>query len=58
MTGEWLIGEEKKTFKGNLDIAEFSFGELDDLQVIFSHHASLFGYFNDDNKALFLFFPH
>lgn len=31
--GEWLIGEEKKTFKGNLDIAEFSFGELDDLQV-------------------------
>ena len=34
-TGEWLIGEEKKTFKGNLDIEEFSFGELDDLQVIF-----------------------
>ncbi|XP_071729701.1 uncharacterized protein [Rutidosis leptorrhynchoides] len=31
--GEWVIGEEKKTFKGNLDIAEFSFGELDDLQV-------------------------
>ncbi|KVI01444.1 Activator of Hsp90 ATPase, N-terminal [Cynara cardunculus var. scolymus] len=31
--GEWLIGEEKKTFKGNLDIAEFSLGELDDLQV-------------------------
>lgn len=31
--GEWIIGEEKKTFKGNLDIAEFSFGELDDLQV-------------------------
>lgn len=35
-TGEWRIGEEKKTFKGNLDLAEFSFGELDDLQVIFS----------------------
>nr|GEZ49720.1 activator of Hsp90 ATPase, N-terminal [Tanacetum cinerariifolium] len=31
--GEWLIGEEKKTFKGNLDLAEFSFGELDDLQI-------------------------
>lgn len=31
--GEWLVGEEKKTFKGNLDISEFSFGELDDLQV-------------------------
>ncbi|KAK1418349.1 hypothetical protein QVD17_27492 [Tagetes erecta] len=31
--GEWVIGEEKKTFKGNLDLAEFSFGELDDLQV-------------------------
>ncbi|MFS7967257.1 putative activator of 90kDa heat shock protein ATPase [Helianthus anomalus] len=33
VTGEWLIGEEKKTFKGNLDLAEFSYGELDDLQV-------------------------
>nr|XP_043630654.1 uncharacterized protein LOC122601989 [Erigeron canadensis]XP_043630655.1 uncharacterized protein LOC122601989 [Erigeron canadensis] len=33
VTGEWLVGEDKKTFKGNLDIAEFSFGELDDLQV-------------------------
>ncbi|GJS54506.1 activator of HSP90 ATPase, partial [Tanacetum coccineum] len=31
--GEWLVGEEKKTFKGNLDLAEFSFGELDDLQI-------------------------
>ncbi|KAI7739110.1 hypothetical protein M8C21_032590 [Ambrosia artemisiifolia] len=31
--GEWLIGEEKKKFKGNLDLAEFSFGELDDLQA-------------------------
>ncbi|KAJ9550682.1 hypothetical protein OSB04_014727 [Centaurea solstitialis] len=31
--GEWLIGEEKKKYKGSLDIAEFSFGELDDLQV-------------------------
>ncbi|XP_071737094.1 uncharacterized protein [Rutidosis leptorrhynchoides] len=31
--GEWVVGEEKKTFKGNLDIAEFSFGVLDDLQV-------------------------
>lgn len=31
--GEWLVGEEKKPFKGNLDLAEFSFGELDDLQI-------------------------
>ncbi|GKB71122.1 activator of HSP90 ATPase, partial [Tanacetum coccineum] len=31
--GEWLVGEEKKTFKGNLDLAEFLFGELDDLQI-------------------------
>ncbi|XP_076934281.1 uncharacterized protein LOC143600490 [Bidens hawaiensis] len=31
--GEWLVGGEKKKFDGNLDLAEFSFGELDDLQV-------------------------
>ncbi|KAK9076799.1 hypothetical protein SSX86_005133 [Deinandra increscens subsp. villosa] len=31
--GEWLVGGEKKRFSGNLDLAEFSFGELDDLQV-------------------------
>ncbi|KAJ0800470.1 putative activator of 90kDa heat shock protein ATPase [Helianthus annuus] len=31
--GEWLVGGEKKKFNGNLDLAEFSFGELDDLQV-------------------------
>ncbi|KAG1364547.1 hypothetical protein COCNU_11G013740 [Cocos nucifera] len=30
--GEWLIQEEKK-IKGHLDIPEFSFGELDDLQI-------------------------
>ncbi|GKB16318.1 activator of HSP90 ATPase, partial [Tanacetum coccineum] len=28
-----LVGEEKKTFKGNLDLAEFLFRELDDLQI-------------------------
>lgn len=31
--GEWLIGGETKKMKGNIDISEFSFGELDDLQV-------------------------
>lgn len=31
--GEWLVGDEKKVIKGHLDIPEFSFGELDDLQV-------------------------
>ncbi|KAD4180040.1 hypothetical protein E3N88_28631 [Mikania micrantha] len=31
--GEWLVDGEKKTFNGSLDLAEFSFGELDDLQV-------------------------
>ncbi|XP_008801419.1 uncharacterized protein LOC103715536 isoform X1 [Phoenix dactylifera] len=31
--GEWLIQEEKKKIKGHLDIPEFSFGELDDLQI-------------------------
>ncbi|XP_030944591.1 uncharacterized protein LOC115969157 [Quercus lobata] len=31
--GEWTIREEKKTVKGHIDIAEFSFGELDDLQM-------------------------
>lgn len=32
-SGEWLLGEEKKTIKGDINIPEFSFGELDDLQV-------------------------
>lgn len=31
--GEWTIREEKKKVKGHLEIPEFSFGELDDLQV-------------------------
>ncbi|XVF69825.1 hypothetical protein PTKIN_Ptkin11bG0112200 [Pterospermum kingtungense] len=31
--GEWLLGEERKTIKGHINIPEFSFGELDDLQM-------------------------
>ncbi|XP_050373755.1 uncharacterized protein LOC126791360 [Argentina anserina] len=31
--GEWITGEEKKMVKGQIDIPEFSFGELDDLQM-------------------------
>uniref|UniRef100_K3YW16 Activator of Hsp90 ATPase AHSA1-like N-terminal domain-containing protein n=1 Tax=Setaria italica TaxID=4555 RepID=K3YW16_SETIT len=31
--GEWLIKEENKKVKGHLDIPEFSFGELDDLEL-------------------------
>ncbi|KAK4785978.1 hypothetical protein SAY86_002667 [Trapa natans] len=31
--GEWTIREEMKTVKGHVDIPEFSYGELDDLQV-------------------------
>ncbi|TYH50033.1 hypothetical protein ES332_D10G176700v1 [Gossypium tomentosum] len=31
--GEWHLREEKKMVKGHIDIPEFSFGELDDLQV-------------------------
>ncbi|KAE8660301.1 protein HEADING DATE 3A-like [Hibiscus syriacus] len=31
--GEWHIQEEKKTVKGHIDIPEFSYGELDDLQM-------------------------
>ncbi|KAG8373892.1 hypothetical protein BUALT_Bualt11G0072500 [Buddleja alternifolia] len=31
--GEWHIGEEKKKLKGYIDVPEFSFGELDDLQI-------------------------
>ncbi|URD94011.1 activator of 90 kDa heat shock protein ATPase [Musa troglodytarum] len=31
--GEWLIQNEKKKIKGHLDIPEFSFGELEDLQI-------------------------
>ncbi|GFP82153.1 hypothetical protein PHJA_000358600 [Phtheirospermum japonicum] len=31
--GEWLIGEEKKKVRGHIDVPEFTFGELDDLQI-------------------------
>ncbi|XP_068639172.1 uncharacterized protein [Aristolochia californica] len=31
--GEWKVKEEKKKVKGHLDIPEFSFGELEDLQI-------------------------
>jgi len=31
--GEWLVKEENKKVKGHLDIPEFSFGELEDLEL-------------------------
>eukprot|EP00262_Sarcandra_glabra_P011152 TRINITY_DN2687_c0_g1_i1.p1 TRINITY_DN2687_c0_g1~~TRINITY_DN2687_c0_g1_i1.p1 ORF type:complete len:202 (-),score=35.93 TRINITY_DN2687_c0_g1_i1:174-779(-) len=31
--GEWSIQEERKNIRGHIDIPEFSFGELDDLQI-------------------------
>ncbi|KAK3221188.1 hypothetical protein Dsin_008213 [Dipteronia sinensis] len=31
--GEWIIGGEKKMVKGHIDIPEFSYGELDELQM-------------------------
>ena len=31
--GEWTVKEEKRMVKGDIDFPEFSFGELDDLQV-------------------------
>ncbi|KAJ4875242.1 chaperone binding [Raphanus sativus] len=31
--GEWSVNEDAKKVKGSLDIPEFSFGELDDLEV-------------------------
>ncbi|GER38695.1 chaperone binding [Striga asiatica] len=31
-TRKWLIGEEKKKVKGHIDVPEFTFSELDDLQ--------------------------
>ncbi|KAL4384004.1 hypothetical protein GQ457_15G029430 [Hibiscus cannabinus] len=31
--GEWHVQEEKKAVKGHIDIPEFSFGELDELQM-------------------------
>jgi len=33
--GEWLVKEENKKVKGHVDIPEFSFGELEDLEVKF-----------------------
>ncbi|KAL5699781.1 hypothetical protein ACHQM5_030638 [Ranunculus cassubicifolius] len=32
--GEWVIQEEKKKINGHIDIPEFSFGELDDLEIV------------------------
>ncbi|XP_074286780.1 uncharacterized protein LOC141611989 isoform X2 [Silene latifolia] len=32
--GEWLVGGETKKVKGYLDIPEFSYGELDDLEAM------------------------
>ena len=32
-SGEWSFEEDMKKVKGSLDIPEFSFGELDDLEV-------------------------
>ncbi|GFQ04836.1 hypothetical protein PHJA_002627700 [Phtheirospermum japonicum] len=31
--GEWHLGEKKRNLKGQIDVLEFSFGELDDLQI-------------------------
>ncbi|KAJ6922270.1 hypothetical protein NC652_016045 [Populus alba x Populus x berolinensis] len=31
--GEWTVKEEKRMVKGDIDFPEFSFGELDDLQM-------------------------
>ncbi|TKY44483.1 ATPase activator [Spatholobus suberectus] len=31
--GEWIIQGEKKFAGGHIDVPEFSFGELDDLQM-------------------------
>ncbi|RWR84213.1 Activator of Hsp90 ATPase [Cinnamomum micranthum f. kanehirae] len=31
--GEWLVKEESKAIEGHIDIPEFSFGELEDLQM-------------------------
>ncbi|KAG8058082.1 hypothetical protein GUJ93_ZPchr0002g25345 [Zizania palustris] len=49
--GEWLIKEEDRKVKGHLDIPEFSFGELEDLQVAirFSDDKSLA---SDDKKQI------
>ena len=32
--GEWNMRGEKKSVAGHIDVPEFSFGELDDLQVL------------------------
>uniref|UniRef100_A0A7N0U1B1 Activator of Hsp90 ATPase AHSA1-like N-terminal domain-containing protein n=1 Tax=Kalanchoe fedtschenkoi TaxID=63787 RepID=A0A7N0U1B1_KALFE len=33
VTGDWTVNGEQKSLKGHIDVAEFSFGELDDLQI-------------------------
>jgi hypothetical protein len=33
LPGEWLVKEENKKIGGHLEIPEFSFGELEDLEV-------------------------
>lgn len=32
--GEWIIRGDKKLVGGHIDVPEFSFGELDDSQVL------------------------
>ncbi|XP_077238646.1 chaperone binding / ATPase activator isoform X1 [Tasmannia lanceolata] len=31
--GEWSVNEERKNIKAHIDVLEFSYGELDDLQI-------------------------
>lgn len=58
-SGEWVIEEEKKMIKGQIDIPEFSFGELDDLQV-YDNHVQFYEKVNwedmiDNRDLMFLF---
>lgn len=40
--GEWIIQGEKKFVGGHIDVPEFSFGELDDLQVPLTDNLNTF----------------
>lgn len=49
-SGEWLIQEEIKKITGQMDIPEFSFGELEDLQVLILIISALWFLFFNRNK--------
>ncbi|KAF2291978.1 hypothetical protein GH714_042462 [Hevea brasiliensis] len=50
--GEWIVKEEKKMVKAHIDVPEFCFGELEDLQVCFLFPFECLEYKNELQKVI------